>query len=197
VAPRDPIPRVRQCRTFAFHYRDPDLPASSHPPSGGLSGLLAVRRRWLAAPDKARGPPAGLLSWTARRVQKSEPGPPITLGNAARAELRLIVWCRASGRAGPRTARRAAWVPTPLSSTGASSSFAPGVAADKSIWSSAEPSVGGTDTVQNRRDHRRHHCGHRADANRGRQRRAERQPLAAASPKEAPVPCGSYRPQKS
>jgi hypothetical protein len=25
---------------------------------------------------------------------KSEPGPPMTLGNAAKAELRLIVWCR-------------------------------------------------------------------------------------------------------
>jgi hypothetical protein len=28
---------------------------------------------------------------------KSEPGPPMTLGNAAKAELRLIVWCRGCG----------------------------------------------------------------------------------------------------
>jgi hypothetical protein len=28
---------------------------------------------------------------------KSELGPPMTLGNAARAELRLIVWCRGCG----------------------------------------------------------------------------------------------------
>jgi hypothetical protein len=28
---------------------------------------------------------------------KSEPGPPMTLGNAAKAELQLIVWCRGCG----------------------------------------------------------------------------------------------------
>jgi hypothetical protein len=28
---------------------------------------------------------------------KSEPSPPMTLGNAAKAELRLIVWCRRCG----------------------------------------------------------------------------------------------------
>jgi hypothetical protein len=29
---------------------------------------------------------------------KSEPGPPMTLGNAAKARVRLIVWCQACGR---------------------------------------------------------------------------------------------------
>jgi hypothetical protein len=28
---------------------------------------------------------------------KSEPGPPMTLRNAAKAELRLIVWCHGCG----------------------------------------------------------------------------------------------------
>jgi hypothetical protein len=28
---------------------------------------------------------------------KSNPGPPMTLGSAAKAELRLIVWCRRCG----------------------------------------------------------------------------------------------------
>ena len=28
---------------------------------------------------------------------KSPPGPPITLGNAANAKVRLIVWCKACG----------------------------------------------------------------------------------------------------
>jgi hypothetical protein len=31
-------------------------------------------------------------------TMKSEPGPPMTLGNAANAELRLIVWCRVCKR---------------------------------------------------------------------------------------------------
>ena len=31
-----------------------------------------------------------------RRV-KSEPGPPMTLGNAANAKVRLIVWCKTCG----------------------------------------------------------------------------------------------------
>jgi hypothetical protein len=29
---------------------------------------------------------------------KSEPGPPMTLGNAAAAHVRLIVWCKACGQ---------------------------------------------------------------------------------------------------
>ena len=30
-------------------------------------------------------------------IVKCEPGPPMTLGSAARAELRLVVWCRGYG----------------------------------------------------------------------------------------------------
>jgi hypothetical protein len=37
---------------------------------------------------------AGRHEATAPRV-KSEPGPPMTLGNAATARVRLIVWCKA------------------------------------------------------------------------------------------------------
>jgi hypothetical protein len=49
-------------------------------------------------PWKANHSPLGSPTTSAHAMVKSEPGPPITLGNAAKAELRLIVWCRSSGR---------------------------------------------------------------------------------------------------
>jgi hypothetical protein len=36
---------------------------------------------------------------------KAEPGPPMTLGNAAKAMLRLIVWYRSAGDAGDEASR--------------------------------------------------------------------------------------------
>jgi hypothetical protein len=41
---------------------------------------------------------------------KPEPGPPMTLGNAAAAHLRLMVWCRTYGhRSEPDPAEQARW----------------------------------------------------------------------------------------
>jgi hypothetical protein len=48
---------------------------------------LVVKKGWSLPNIKYR--PAGM---------KSEPGPPLTLGNAAAARVRLIVWCKGCQR---------------------------------------------------------------------------------------------------
>src|SRR5271165_3127469 len=77
---------------------------------------------------------------TPRVAMKSEPGPPMTLGNAATACVRLIVWCRDCGHQGEphlaEHARRYGAEPR------AKSSCAPDVRAARSTWWSAEPRGG-------------------------------------------------------
>jgi len=50
------------------------------------SGALLKCVVAIALEHELRGPP---------KVMKSPPGPPMTLGNAAAARVRLIVWCKA------------------------------------------------------------------------------------------------------
>ena len=58
---------------------------------------------------------------------KSQPGPPMRLGNAAAARVRLIMWCKACGRqVEPMLPRWPSGTgPTLLSSIGASGSLLP------------------------------------------------------------------------
>ena len=50
-------------------------------------------------------PPSRDDAPSAERRKKTPPGPPMTLGNAAAARVRLIVWCKACGhRAEPHPA---------------------------------------------------------------------------------------------
>jgi hypothetical protein len=62
----------------------------------------------------------------------------MTLGNAAAARVRLIVWCKeCQHQVEPETAAMATryGAETPLGSTGVSGWFAPNAAAAKTIWS--------------------------------------------------------------
>jgi len=62
-------------------------------PSGAfLEGYLAVARE-----HQLRRTPNVDLGHQSARLMKSHPGPPMTLGNAAAARVRLIVWCKACG----------------------------------------------------------------------------------------------------
>ena len=55
--------------------------------------------------DYRRRPPSRDDAPSPERRKKSPPGPPMTLGNAAAARVRLIVWCKACGhRAEPGAA---------------------------------------------------------------------------------------------
>jgi hypothetical protein len=47
--------------------------------------------------DHRRRPPSRDDAPSAERRKKTPPGPPMTLGNAAAARVRLIVWCKACG----------------------------------------------------------------------------------------------------
>jgi hypothetical protein len=55
-----------------------------------LNGLVAVPLE-----HELRRPPNVDLGYQSKRLMKSPPGPPMTLGNAAASRVRLIVWCRA------------------------------------------------------------------------------------------------------
>jgi hypothetical protein len=68
---------------------------------------------------------------------KSVAGPPMTLGAAATAGVRLIVWCRACQHQVEPTlpSTRAATAPKPAFSNGAKSWSVPGAAAATSTWS--------------------------------------------------------------
>jgi hypothetical protein len=74
-----------------------------------------------------------------------EPGPPMTLGNAAAAHVRLIVWCLdRRHQVEPDLAEMAsATAPRRPSRTGTTGLFAHTAAAGGWIWSSPEPSDGG------------------------------------------------------
>jgi hypothetical protein len=68
---------------------------------------------------------------------KSEHGPPMTLGHAAAARVRLIVWCKdCQHQVEPDPAEMAQrTAPQRRCSTGATGSSAPAAAAIKSTWS--------------------------------------------------------------
>ena len=51
----------------------------------------------IALEHELRRPPNVDLRDQSGRLMKSLPGPPMTLGNAANAKVRLIVWCKACG----------------------------------------------------------------------------------------------------
>src|SRR5712672_2162581 len=67
---------------------------------------------------------------------KAEPGPPMTLGNAAAARVRLIVWCKdCQHQVEPDPAEMAQrYGAATRCSIGAPGSYAPAAAAVKSIW---------------------------------------------------------------
>jgi hypothetical protein len=52
----------------------------------------------VALEHKLRRPPNIDLGYQSALLMKSPPGPPMTLGNAANAKVRLIVWCKRCGR---------------------------------------------------------------------------------------------------
>jgi hypothetical protein len=84
---------------------------------------------------------------------KSHPGPPMTLGNAAAARVRLIVWCETCGhQVEPDPAEIAARYGADTSVLGWRERLVcSGCGGGKWIWSSPEPSGDSTDIVQNRR----------------------------------------------
>src|SRR6516225_10241448 len=51
----------------------------------------------MALDHELRSPPNVNLGYQSARLMKSKPGPPMTLGNAAAACVRPIVWCKACG----------------------------------------------------------------------------------------------------
>ena len=57
-----------------------------------LEGVVAVPLE-----HELRSPPNVDLRDQRGRLMKSPPGPPMTLGNAADAKVRLIVWCKTCG----------------------------------------------------------------------------------------------------
>jgi hypothetical protein len=59
---------------------------------GLLKSVLAI-----ALDHELRSPPNVDLGYQYARLMKSQRGPPMTLGNAAAARVRLIVWCKACG----------------------------------------------------------------------------------------------------
>jgi len=106
-------------------------------------------------------PPNVGLEYQLGRLMKSPPGPPMTLGNAAVARVRLIVWCKARGhQVDPDPAEMAApygdetsvldWRERPVCSQ------CDGQQVD--IWCSPEPSGDGIDVAHTRRDHHWRHC---------------------------------------
>jgi hypothetical protein len=64
-----------------------------------VSSNGAFLERSLAIPleHELRGSPNVDLRYQSARLMKSPPGLPMTLGNAAAARVRLIVWCKACG----------------------------------------------------------------------------------------------------
>ena len=78
-------------------------PAPSRRPGivAGERQLVSSNRAFLerslaiALDHELRRPPNVDLWDQIGRLMKSQPGPPMTLGNAANAKVRLIVWCKA------------------------------------------------------------------------------------------------------
>ena len=64
----------------------------------GSCGAFVERLSSVALDDEQRGPPNINFGDQSGRLMKSPPGPPMTLGNAANAKVRLIVWCKTCGR---------------------------------------------------------------------------------------------------
>jgi hypothetical protein len=64
----------------------------------GAGGAFLQRSLAVALEHQVRGAPNVDLRYQSGRLIKSPPGPPMTLGNAANAKVRLIVWCKACGR---------------------------------------------------------------------------------------------------
>jgi hypothetical protein len=91
---------VKVSRQASQHFLQVGLPRCLGQ-SPGMVGLMVVVRcavHKLKTPWKANHSPLGSSTPSAHATMKSEPGPPITLDNAAKAEMRLIVWCRRCGR---------------------------------------------------------------------------------------------------
>src|SRR6516165_203263 len=88
----------------------------------------------------ARPPNVDLRDQSGRLI-KPPPGPPMTLGNAANAKVRLIVWCKACSHQvepDPAEMARQYGAPGPASSIGATDLSVPRAVAGKWIWSSSE-----------------------------------------------------------
>ena len=64
----------------------------------GSCGAFVERLIALALDHELRCPPNVDLGYQSARLMKSPTGPPMTLGNAANAKMRLIVWCKTCGR---------------------------------------------------------------------------------------------------
>jgi hypothetical protein len=72
-----------------------------------------------------------------QRGMKSEPGPPMTLGSAAAAQVRLIVWCRGCGHQvepGPAEMAAKYGAETPVLDWRKRLVCVPAAAAGRSIW---------------------------------------------------------------
>ena len=63
----------------------------------GSCGAFVERLFAVALEHELRSPPNVDLRDQRGRLMKSPPGPPMTLGNAAAAHVRLIVWCKGCG----------------------------------------------------------------------------------------------------
>jgi hypothetical protein len=81
------------------HHRERQIPALAahpHPASDPREARARAGAGTLVAPESVCG--AAVHSRQASPRVKSEPGPPMTLGGAAAAGVRLIVWCRDCSR---------------------------------------------------------------------------------------------------
>jgi len=86
-----------------------ELGHGRHDPAPGSRAVFIAGERHLVSASRAllkcivaialdhelRRPPNVDLWDQIGRLMKSQPGPPMTLGNAANAKVRLIVWCKA------------------------------------------------------------------------------------------------------
>ena len=82
------------------------LIAASNPREVARSTTLAATADTGRARAKTSSAPG-----TAATPVKREPGPPMTLGNAAAARVRLIVWCKGCGhQVEPHPARTLLWL---------------------------------------------------------------------------------------
>ena len=62
------------------------------------NGAFLERLLAIALEHQLRCPPNVDVRDQSAKLMKSPPGPPMTLGNAAAARVRLIVWCKACGQ---------------------------------------------------------------------------------------------------
>ena len=86
------------------HGRDDPAPGRRPVIIAGGRKLIRAQSAFLkytitvALEHKLRRPPNIDLGYQSALLMKSPPGPPMTLGNAANAKVRLIVWCKRCGR---------------------------------------------------------------------------------------------------